>query len=88
MWNLVLVCSVMVLVLEQDSCMVCAIHTIASEIVLCAPDGFLGDEAQGKLVSVSLEIVLIMTQDWSMVYAKHTIGLDIVLYLHPDGTPR
>jgi hypothetical protein len=29
-----------------DSCMVCAIRTIGSEIVLDAPDGTLGDEAQ------------------------------------------
>jgi hypothetical protein len=48
----------------------------------------LGDEAQGKLVSVHLEIVLILMQDRCIVYAKHTIGLDIVLYLDPDGTPR
>ena len=35
-------CSVrllMVLVLVRDSCMVCAKHTIGSEIVLDAPDG-------------------------------------------------
>jgi hypothetical protein len=29
-----------------DRCMVCAIRTIGSEIVLDAPDGCLGDEAQ------------------------------------------
>jgi hypothetical protein len=29
-----------------DRCMVCAIRTIDSEIVLDAPDGTLGDEAQ------------------------------------------
>ena len=29
-------------------CMVCARHTIGSEIVLDAPDGTLGDEAQVK----------------------------------------
>jgi hypothetical protein len=29
-----------------DRCMVCAIRTIGSEIVLDAPDGTLGDEAQ------------------------------------------
>jgi hypothetical protein len=34
-----LVRSETVLVLEQDRCMVCAKHTIGSEIVLDAPDG-------------------------------------------------
>ena len=29
-------------------CMVCARHTIGSEIILDAPDGTLGDEAQVK----------------------------------------
>jgi hypothetical protein len=47
----------------------------------------LGDEAQGKLVSVRLEIVLILTQDRSIVCAERTIGLEIVLDA-PDGTPR
>jgi hypothetical protein len=87
MWNLVSVRSMMVLVLEQDRCIVCAKHTIASEIVLCAPDGSPRCEAQGKLVSVCLEIVLILTQDRSMVCAERTIGMEIVLDA-PDGTPR
>jgi hypothetical protein len=47
----------------------------------------LGDEAQGKLVSVRLEIVLILTQDRSIVCAERTIGLEIVLDAL-DGTPR
>jgi hypothetical protein len=38
MWNLILVCSMMVLVSEQDRCMVCAKRTIGLEIVLDAPD--------------------------------------------------
>ena len=33
------VCLEMVLVLVQDRCMVCAKHTIGSDIVLDAPDG-------------------------------------------------
>ena len=32
-----------VLILTQDRCMVCAEHTIGSEIVLNAPDGILRD---------------------------------------------
>jgi hypothetical protein len=39
MWNLVLVRLEMELALVQDSCMVCVIHTIGSEIILDAPDG-------------------------------------------------
>jgi hypothetical protein len=31
---------------SADKCMVCAKHTIGSEIILDAPDGTLGDEAQ------------------------------------------
>jgi hypothetical protein len=46
MWNLVPVLSETVFVLEQDSCMVCAKRTIGSEMVLNAPDGLLGYEAQ------------------------------------------
>jgi hypothetical protein len=45
----------------QDRCMVCAKHTIASHMILDAPDGILGDETQveahfglfGDTVSVS-----------------------------------
>jgi len=33
------VCLEMVLVLVQDRCMVCAKHTIGSDIILGAPDG-------------------------------------------------
>jgi hypothetical protein len=39
MWNLVLVCLETVLVLVQDRSMLCAKHTISSEIILDAPDG-------------------------------------------------
>jgi hypothetical protein len=38
MWNVVLVRSETVLVSEQDRCMVCAKHTIGSEIILDAPN--------------------------------------------------
>jgi hypothetical protein len=39
MWNLVLVCLEIVLVLVQDRCTVCAKHNVGSEIILDAPDG-------------------------------------------------
>jgi hypothetical protein len=38
MWNLVLVNLEIVLVSVQDWCIVCAKHTVGSEIVLDAPD--------------------------------------------------
>ena len=41
-----------ILVSMQDWCVVCARRTIGSEIVLDAPDGTLGDEAQVKACSV------------------------------------
>jgi hypothetical protein len=46
MWNLILVYSEMVLLSEQDRCMVCAKRTIGSEIIVDAPDGTPSDEAQ------------------------------------------
>jgi hypothetical protein len=46
MWNLISVCFKKVLVLVQDKCMVCAKHTIGSEIVLDMSDGTPRDEAQ------------------------------------------
>ena len=46
MWNLISFSLVIVLVSEQDSCTVCAKRTIDLEIILDAPDGPLGDEAQ------------------------------------------
>ena len=48
MSNLVLVLFEIVLVSVQDSCTVYANHTIVSGIVLDAPDGTAGDEAQLK----------------------------------------
>jgi hypothetical protein len=39
MWNLVSVHLATMLVLVQDGCMICAKHTIGSEIILDAPDG-------------------------------------------------
>jgi hypothetical protein len=38
-WKLVLVCLEIVLILTHNRSMVCAEHTIASKIVLNAPDG-------------------------------------------------
>ena len=43
MCNLSSFCFATVLVSMQDRCMVCARHTIGSEIILDAPDGTLGD---------------------------------------------
>ena len=45
-WNLVLVHLAIVLMSVQDRCTVCAKHAISSEIILDAPIGAPGDEAQ------------------------------------------
>ena len=47
-WNLASVQLEIVLVLVQDSCMVCAQCTIGSEIVVEVPMVLLGEEAQVK----------------------------------------
>ena len=46
MWNLLSVRLEIVLVSVQDRCTVCAKSTIASEIILDAPDGTPGDKVQ------------------------------------------
>ena len=70
----------------QDWCMVSARRTIGSKIILDAPDGTLGDEAQvGARFGLS-DMVLIFTQDRCTVCVKHTIGSEIILD-GPDGTP-
>ena len=46
----------------------------------------LGDEAQVKLDSVSLETVLILGQDRCTVCAERTIGMEIILNA-PKGNP-
>ena len=43
MWNLVSIRLEIVLVLVRDSCTVCTECTIGSEIILDAPDEFVGD---------------------------------------------
>ena len=46
MWNLTSFHLETVLVLVQDRCVVCARCTIGLQIILYAPDGTTGDEAQ------------------------------------------
>ena len=87
MWNLVSICLEIVLVLVQDSCMVCTECTIGSEIVLDAPDGTPWCWVMWNLVSIRLEIVLVLVQDRCTVCARRTIGSKIVLDA-PSGTPR
>ena len=77
-----------VLVSVQDTCTVCATHTIGLDIIWTQPMVLLGDEAHVEyLVSVNLEIVLILMQDRCTVCAKRTIGSETILD-SPDGTPR
>ena len=52
MWNLGSLRLEAVLVSVQDCCMVCARHTMGSEIIFGAPDHTLGDEAQVRAPSV------------------------------------
>jgi hypothetical protein len=85
-WKLVPIRLEIVLILTQDRCIVCAEHTIGSEIILDAPNGT-PTRLKWKLISACLEIVLILGQDCCMVCAKRTIGLEIILGA-PDGTPR
>jgi hypothetical protein len=73
-----------VLILTQDSCVVCVEHTKGSKIVLDAPMEPLGEWVMWNLVSVRLEIVLVSVQYWCMVCVVCTIGSEIVLD-EPDG---
>jgi hypothetical protein len=72
-----------VLILTQDSCMVCAARTTGSAIVLDAPEG----RVKCKLNSDHSKIVLILTQDSCTVCAECIIALEDILDA-PDGTPR
>jgi hypothetical protein len=69
MWNLILVYFMMVLVLEQDRCMVCAKCIIGLEIVLDTPDELQVMRLKWMLVSIYLEIVLILRHG-----AERTMG--------------
>jgi hypothetical protein len=75
------------LILTQDSCVVCAEHTIGSEIILDAPDGTHGEWVMWNLVLVRLETVLVSVQYRCMVCTERTAGSKIILDT-PDGTPR
>ena len=87
MWNLVSIRLVIVFVLVQDRCTICAKRTIGLEIILDAPEGTPGDVGHVKSYLVRLEIVLVSVQDWCMSCAKCTIGSKIILDA-PNGTPR
>jgi uncharacterized protein with PIN domain len=82
-WILDLVRLEIVLILTQDSCLVCAERTTGSAIVLDAPEGRLN----GKLNSDRSKIVLILKQDRCTVCAECIIALGAILDA-PDGTPR
>jgi hypothetical protein len=67
--------------------MVCTEHTIASKIVLVAPDGTLGDvgnlESHFDLFGDSVSVGARYVHD----FRHSTIGSEIILDT-PDGTPR
>jgi hypothetical protein len=87
MWNLVLVHLEILLVFVQNRCMICAKHTVGSEIVLDAPDSTPRWECQVDAWPSSFDIVLILTQDRCTVCAERTKGSKIILDA-PDGTLR
>jgi hypothetical protein len=65
---------------------VCAEHTIGSEIVLDALMELLGEWVMWNLVLVHLKIVFVSVQYWCTVCIEYTIGSKIVLD-EPDDTP-
>ena len=67
--------------------MVCAKHTIGSDIVWTQPMELLVDVGHVESCLVHLEMVLVLVQQRCMVCAKPTIGSDILLDAL-DGTPR
>jgi hypothetical protein len=79
MWNLVLVYSMIVSVLEQDTCKVCAKCTKGRNCFACTRWYSKLTRLKWKLISFHLEIVLILTQDRCTVCAERTIGIEIVL---------
>jgi hypothetical protein len=56
----------------QERCGLCANCTIGSEVILDAPDGTLGDEAQVDARLVCLEILLILMQDRCTICVEGT----------------
>ena len=71
----------------QYRCMVCAEHTIGSNVVLDAPDGTPRRRGSCGISLLSVWRLLVSVQDRCMVCARRTIGLAIVLDA-PDGTTR
>ena len=86
-WKLVSVRLEKVLILTQDSYMVCVERAIGSEIVWTHPMQLLGDVVMWNLTSFHLETVLVSLQDRCVVCARRTIGLEIILDAL-DGTAR
>jgi hypothetical protein len=74
MWNLVLICFMILLASVQDRCSVCVKRTIGSLMVLDTPMVLLGDEGLVELCLVRFNIVLLMTQDRCTVCTECTIG--------------
>jgi hypothetical protein len=67
--------------------MVCAKHTVGSEIILDEPNSTPRWRRSSGCLTSSFDIMLILTQNRCMVCAEHTKGSEIVLDT-PDGTPR
>jgi hypothetical protein len=71
----------------QDRCMVCAKHTIGSEIILDALNSTQVTRLKWKLVSFHSETMLMSVQDRCMLGTERTTGSKIVLDAH-NGTAR
>ena len=87
MSNLISICLDTVLLSVQDRCTVCVKHAIGSEIILDAPNGAPGDEAQVEDRFGTFGDSANLDIDTCTVCAKRTIGSEIILDA-PQGTPR
>ena len=74
----------MVLILMQDRYMVCAEHTIGSEIILEAPNGTPRRRGTYGILFRSVWRLLVSVQDTCTVGANRTISFEILLDA-PDG---
>ena len=86
MSNLALICLNTVLVSVQDRCMVCAKHTIGSEIVLEHPMVLLGDKAEVEAHFSPFGDNANLDANRCLVCAERTLGSEINLDA-PIGTP-
>jgi hypothetical protein len=71
----------------QDRCIVCAKHTVGSEIILDAPNVLLSDETQLEACFGRFRDSANLMQERCIVCVERTIGSEII-FDAPNGTPR